>query len=136
MQIMETISWFGVKPCVCEREREIWESPGPSHKLSDVSQPSHGKELNQDTGHQVTAFKWVIASESPSGLVEELEREIQESVEETANIPLSLIFIVCFFLSARSFLMVPQASVRIPQQYISLSVFFPSLTTHRSFLLL
>lgn len=133
MQIMETISWFGVKPYVCVKS-EIWESPGPSHKLSDYTQPSHSKELNQDTGHQVTAFKCVIASEPPSGLVEELEREIQESVEETANVPLSLIFIVCFFLSACSFLMVPQASLRIPQQY--LSVFFPSLTTHRSFLLL
>ncbi len=83
--------------CVCvwerAREREVWESPGPSPKLSDITQPSHRKELNQDEAHQLTAFKWVIASESLHGLVEEFEREIQECLEETASAHFHCLFL-------------------------------------------
>lgn len=109
---------------VCEREREK-ERSGKARVPHLSCQPSHSKELNQDEAHQLTAFKWVIASESLHSLVEEFEREMQECLEETANVPLSLIFIVCFFLSVLCFLMVPRASVRIRQRYCSR---FPSFT--------
>uniref|UniRef100_A0A673I067 Uncharacterized protein n=1 Tax=Sinocyclocheilus rhinocerous TaxID=307959 RepID=A0A673I067_9TELE len=83
-------------------EREVWESPGPSPKLSGVTQPSHSKELDQDEAHQLTAFKWVIASESLCGLVEEFEREIQECLEEAASVPLSLAHFHCLVSCAFS----------------------------------
>lgn len=69
---------------VCERERS-GKARVSQPKLSDVTQPSHSNELNQDEEHQLTAFKWVIASE--------FERETWECLEETASAHFHCLFL-------------------------------------------
>lgn len=124
MQIMETISGFSVKPlCICERERSgKAQVPHLSCQTSGFSWRGT-QSRSRAPGDSIQMGYCIRVSQRPCG---GLERETQESVEETANIPLSLFFLFCYFLKLR-------------WEYrscISLSVFFPSLTTHRSFLLL